>query len=711
MKTRSKVISIVLAVIIAVSLSISTMALVYAADTPKATFSLNIESETDSQIYVSVMLDSGKFNAIEFELLLSDKIGNCTNAQITSALVAVVNKENTKFSGSSLTDYTDTDLPIAVYALTKKTADKITQDDVVLKVTYCSSFDPDGATKEILTDVTIVNNLPKLAIVTFHANGGTVRDACKIIVSGQPIGSLPIPMREKYTFDGWFTALDGGTKITENTCIDSNVTYYAHWTEKVASSEELLSYEIVDGEVIIIGCDESASGNLVIPSTIEGCSVKCIADNAFFGCCNLTSITIPAGVTDIGAYAFSSCDSLTSITVDKNNPRYSNDTNGVLYNKDKTELIQYPISNSHKSFHIPDCVSSIADGAFFICYNLTSITIPAGVTDIGAYAFSACGSLRSITVDENNAYFCNDANGVLYNHDKTELIQYPVGSLQKSFVIPDGVISIGACAFGACESLTSVTMPNSVTSIGDYAFLYCGNLTSVAIPGGVTSIGEGAFRECDALHTIFYGGMREEWDAMEKHALEADVPDAYVHFGVSAEDATTHLHTEITEEATCDDSGKMTVTCECGYSYTATIPALGHQKGELVQTVAPTCITEGYSVFRCARCDKDYESDYTDLTHHHFAENQCTTCGCVVHAITLGEVKTAMLNESETAYFQFIPETSGTYYFYSVGNEDTYASVYDSNMHLLVSNDDSGYSTNFKLSYAFEAGQASFLSR
>ncbi|MGN1168480.1 MAG: InlB B-repeat-containing protein [Acutalibacteraceae bacterium] len=68
------------------------------------------------------------------------------------------------------------------------------------------------------------------SIVTFNSNGGTAENGSKTVASGQPVGTLPTPTREGYTFDGWFTALSGGTKVTENTTVNSNVTYYAHWT-------------------------------------------------------------------------------------------------------------------------------------------------------------------------------------------------------------------------------------------------------------------------------------------------------------------------------------------------------------------------------------------------------------------------------------------------------------------------------------------------
>ena len=193
-------------------------------------------------------------------------------------------------------------------------------------------------------------------------------------------------------------------------------------------------------------------------------SVISIGDRAFSGCRNLTSMTIPDSVTSIGDEAFKNCDSLTSINVASDNEYYS-DEGGVLFDKEKTELIRYPKDKSEDAYTIPDSVTSIGDYAFENCRNLTSITIGNDVTSIGGYAFENCDDLISIT-------------------------------------IPDSVTSIGDHAFSGCTSLTSITIPDSVTSIGKRAFYNCCHITSVTIGNGVTSIGDEAFENCDSLTSI-----------------------------------------------------------------------------------------------------------------------------------------------------------------------------------------------------------------
>ena len=298
-----------------------------------------------------------------------------------------------------------------------------------------------------------------------------------------------------------------------------------------------LSYKIYDGKATITGCDTSISGDVVLPDTIEGypvvsiwesafynCeninsiiipdSVKTIGDSAFGDCDSLESITIPDSVITIGAYAFVWCDSLTNITVDENNVNYSSDEYGVLFNKEKNELIQYPLGNSRTEYIIPDSVTSIGEYAFSLCDSLTSVTIPSNVTTIGYNAFSGCTSLASITIPDSVTTIEDNAFSACYNlesitiPDSVTFIGYHAfancNSLT-SVTIPDSVTSIGGYTFSGCDSLASITIPDSVTSIDEYAFSWCDSLTSITIPDSVTTIGDYAFYDCNSLTWVTIG--------------------------------------------------------------------------------------------------------------------------------------------------------------------------------------------------------------
>lgn len=70
--------------------------------------------------------------------------------------------------------------------------------------------------------------------VTFNPNGGTINPNTMNVLTGNPIGTLPIPIRDGFDFDGWFTDPTSGTQIYESTIINDDVTYYAHWTSNAA---------------------------------------------------------------------------------------------------------------------------------------------------------------------------------------------------------------------------------------------------------------------------------------------------------------------------------------------------------------------------------------------------------------------------------------------------------------------------------------------
>ena len=239
-------------------------------------------------------------------------------------------------------------------------------------------------------------------------------------------------------------------------------------------------------------------------------SVTWIGEEAFYGCNRLTSITIPNSVTSIGEKAFFWCLALTAIYVAEANEYYSS-LDGVLFNKDKTELICYPPSKVDDSYNIPNSVKSIGNSAFEDCKKLTNIKIPDSVTSIGDSAFNHCTNLSRITIPDSvtcisdYAFFdCSGLKSITFPDSVTSIgyrAFHHCASLT-SITIPDSVTSIGDSAFSDCESLTSITIPDGVTSIGWSAFWCCLRLKRITIPDSVTSIGDSAFSDCESLTSI-----------------------------------------------------------------------------------------------------------------------------------------------------------------------------------------------------------------
>jgi BspA type Leucine rich repeat region (6 copies) len=255
--------------------------------------------------------------------------------------------------------------------------------------------------------------------------------------------------------------------------------------------------------LITITAYTGPGGAVVIPAEINGYAVTDIGGYAFAYSTNLTSITIPGSVTNVGNFAFEACG-LTSVSI----------SNGVI---------------------------TIGEGAFEYCSDLTSITIPGSVTNIGDDAFADCTNLTS-------AYFEGNAppdDGTVFSGDPDAVVYYEAGTTgwgptfggapteettpasDFGYQVYDGSITItgyygprgpivipsvinGYTVTGIAGNgpnsmfarATSVTMPNTVTSIGEYAFFNCQSLTNVIIGDGVTSIGQSAFANCSSLTAV-----------------------------------------------------------------------------------------------------------------------------------------------------------------------------------------------------------------
>ena len=151
---------------------------------------------------------------------------------------------------------------------------------------------------------------------------------------------------------------------------------------------DLTAWCNISGLSYLMNCSNSKYiylNNKLIPHLVIPDDVTSIPDYAFYGCDDITSITINESVDSIGDCAFRNCRKLTSITVDNNN--YFVSIDGNLYNKNKTKLIQYAIGKTDSSFTIPNGITSIDRQVFYGCNSLTNITIPDSVTYIGDYAF------------------------------------------------------------------------------------------------------------------------------------------------------------------------------------------------------------------------------------------------------------------------------------------------------------------------------------
>jgi len=247
-----------------------------------------------------------------------------------------------------------------------------------------------------------------------------------------------------------------------------------------------LSYVTNGNDTITITGYSGTNGTIVIPASTNGMPVTGLADLAFQGCANLTSITIPASVTNLGIGVFYDCESLTNVAIPAGVTRIGSQEFSACF--------------SLPALIIPDSVTSIGDAAFNNCASLTGMVIPSGVMNIGNNVFIFCTSMTNISVAASNSSYASDA-GVLLDKQLTTVIECPGGKCG-NYVIPGTVTNIRNYAFCGCAVLTNITIPGGVASIGEYAFNYCSSLASVAIPTGIMSIMDDTFAGCSSLTNI-----------------------------------------------------------------------------------------------------------------------------------------------------------------------------------------------------------------
>ena len=280
---------------------------------------------------------------------------------------------------------------------------------------------------------------------------------------------------------------------------------------------------------------------VVIPSKINGFTVETIGNGAFRDSA-VTSVTIPASVTEIGANAFAGCTNLTSVTyggdwskltIQSGNPAVQDAAQDAaneqlfdfefILNNTAVIVTNYKYNGAAADVTIPSRykgkpVTTIGHAAFFNSA-VTSVTIPDSVTSISDEAFINCPKLTNIS-------------------------------------IPNSVTYIGFSAFSSCTSLKSITLPSSLSFISGALFLGCSQLTTIHIPVSVTSIGNNAFADCPSLMTVTYPGSKTQWDDITK-GRNSDVLENHL-ICAKLEATFTADGTTLAPAQTIDRGGKFT---------------------------------------------------------------------------------------------------------------------------------------------------------
>ena len=258
---------------------------------------------------------------------------------------------------------------------------------------------------------------------------------------------------------------------------------------------------VIPSNVQEIG-DNAFNGCIRLSSLTLSEGIRVIEEMAFSNCSDLTKVLIPASVECLGDGVFSDCLAMTQIAVAPESEHFVV-RDDILYSKDLSVLVHYPAAKEEQEFTIPEEVRKIAGLAFasnyFLmevmlgdhleevgsyafarCSSLSFMSLPAQTTRLGASPFHDCTMLLEIEVDPSNPCY-SSIDGVLYNKEQTQLIQYPAGLYDDFYKVPDTVREIAENACYDAQDLEVLKIPAGVRKIGDMAFAFCDQLRDVEI--------------------------------------------------------------------------------------------------------------------------------------------------------------------------------------------------------------------------------------
>ena len=472
-------------------------------------------------------------------ILLLEAADNITSCQIHSDTKAV--NEYAFYGAAELQSVTIPDSVIRIGSSAFENCTGLQHVNIgnsVVSIGYQAFYNCTGLTGVYITDIAAWCGI-EFGDGDYSVSANPLYYAKKLYLNGQAVTDLVIPDGIKSISARAFYNCSGlqSIKLPEG--------LISIGEQAFKNCSKLKDAAISEGVTeLVYGTFQYCSGleNISLPDTL-----KSVGYASFEGCSSLQSLTIPASVTEFSQSALDGCTGLTGIWVDENNANYSSDSIGILFDKNKTVLIFVPQKVSG-SLTVPASVTEIqsslsgrsgltgiwvdennvnySSDSQGLLYNKDktklicvpggysgSCKIPASVTEIESDALTGCSRHTGIWVDENNANYSSDSQGLLLSKDKTVLIRVPQG-IAAGWTIPESVTAIGDYAFQSFAGLETVTLPDSVTRIGTFSFLYCSNLKQVTIGKDLNNIDWGAFSGCYELTDVFFRGTQAQAGAI-----------------------------------------------------------------------------------------------------------------------------------------------------------------------------------------------------
>ncbi len=226
---------------------------------------------------------------------------------------------------------------------------------------------------------------------------------------------------------------------------------------------------IPDGVTELSPClfwDNQEIEEVILPDSLVN-----ISGDTFYNCSNLRKVNIPKNVKYMGNNPFAGCPLVELVNKSAN----FNFIDGVLYNKDFSRLIYCSINKTEKEYAINPSTKIVGKHSFYLCKNISKITIPDSIIKLENNPFSGCDKLELI----NNSSYYHVVDKVIYDKDKKSVIGC-LNSIDTDELVLLDVDRICRNSFWNCKGIRKIVLPKTLKTIGYNPFVGCSNIEFVS---------------------------------------------------------------------------------------------------------------------------------------------------------------------------------------------------------------------------------------